>query len=96
MSKRKFTTEDKLQIIKEASEKGVKVTLEKYDVYPATYYAWRKKFSEMGEDGFRHGVTVKRLREIKSLEKENRSLKELVAEQQLQIKALKEARVKKS
>ncbi|WP_246050288.1 transposase [Neolewinella litorea] len=36
MSKRKFTTEDKLQIIKEASEKGVKVTLEKYDVYPAT------------------------------------------------------------
>ncbi len=95
MAKRKFTTEEKLQILREASDKGVKVTLDKYDVYPATYYAWRKKFSELGEDGFRHGVTVKRMREIKSLEKENRQLKELVAEKELLIRALKEARVKK-
>ncbi|MFT4756019.1 MAG: putative transposase [Vicingaceae bacterium] len=34
MSKRKFTTEDKLKLIKEASEQGVTKTLAKYDVYP--------------------------------------------------------------
>jgi putative transposase len=30
MEKRKFTKEEKLKIIKEASEQGVKQTLEKY------------------------------------------------------------------
>lgn len=95
MVKRKFTTEDKLKIVKEASRVGVKETLAKYDIYPATYYSWRKKFEEMGEDGFRHGMTTKRLRELKALEKENLKLKELVAEKELLIRALKEARVKK-
>ena len=92
--KRKFTTEDKLSIVKEASVKGVKETLAKYDVYPATYYSWKKKFEEMGEEGFQHGMTSKKLRELKALEKENRQLKELVAEKELLIRALKEARVK--
>jgi len=35
---KKFTKQEKLAIIKEAGEKGVKVTLAKYDLYPATYY----------------------------------------------------------
>ena len=81
-------------IIKEASSKGVQETLAKYDVYPATYYSWRKKFEEMGEEGFQHGITSKKLRQIKALEKENRQLKELVAEKELLIRALKETRGK--
>ncbi len=95
MAKRKFTTADKLAILKEASSKGVQETLAKYDLYPATYYAWRKKFEEMGEEGFQHGVTTKKLRQLKALEQENQRLKELVAEKELLILALKEARVKK-
>lgn len=70
--RRKFTTAEKIMIIKEASSKGVQETLAKYDVYPATYYSWRKKFEEMGEEGFQHGITSKNLRQIKALEKENR------------------------
>jgi putative transposase len=92
--KRKFTTQDKLAILKEASTNGVQETLAKYDVYPATYYSWKKKFAEMGEEGFQHGVTTKKLRQLKALEKENQQLKELVAEKELMIRALKEARVK--
>ena len=92
--RRKFTTAEKIMIIKEASSKGVQETLAKYDVYPATYYSWRKKFEEMGEEGFQHGITSKKLRQIKALEKENRQLKELVAEKELLIRALKETRGK--
>ncbi|MFO7880522.1 MAG: transposase [Bacteroidales bacterium] len=33
MKKRKFTKEQKLQIIKEASEQGVNTTLEKHGIY---------------------------------------------------------------
>ena len=40
---KKFTKKEKLDIIKEAQEKGVKVTLDKYDVYPATFYYWKNK-----------------------------------------------------
>jgi len=69
--KRKFTLQDKLAILKEASTKGGKEKLAKYDVYPATYYSWKKKFKEIGEEGFQQGFTSKKLRQIKALEKEN-------------------------
>ena len=95
MSRRNFLKEDKLKILKEASQSGVSKTLAKYDIYPATYYSWRRKFEQMGEAGFAHGITKKRLREIRDLEKQNRQLKELVAEKELVIRALKEARGKK-
>ena len=39
MEKRTFTKEEKLKIIKEASEQGVTPTLEKYNVFPASYYS---------------------------------------------------------
>jgi putative transposase len=41
MENQKFTTEEKLKIIKEASQQGVKHTLEKYAVFSASYYAWK-------------------------------------------------------
>ena len=40
---KKFTQKKKLAIIEEASKKGVKVTLAKYGLYPATFYYWKKK-----------------------------------------------------
>ena len=42
MEKRTFSKDEKLRIIKEASEFGVKQTLEKYSLYPASYYSWKK------------------------------------------------------
>ena len=43
--KRTFKKSEKLAILKEASEQGVKPTLAKHGLYPATYYSWRKKFN---------------------------------------------------
>ena len=84
--KRKFTKEEKLQIIKEASGQGVKATLEKYGIYPASYYSWKKKLEQMGEDGFHHGMTPQHLKRIRELEKENNALKQLLAEKELDNK----------
>ncbi len=83
-AKRTFTKEEKLSILKEASENGVKTTLEKYGIYPASYYSWRKKFREMGEEGLNHGMTKEYLKRIRELEKENSKLKEIVAEKELE------------
>jgi putative transposase len=84
MNRRKFSKEDKLAILKEATSKGVSITLEKHGIYPATYYSWKKKFETMGEEGFRHGVTPAQIKEIKRLEKENGLLKKLLAEKELE------------
>ncbi len=82
-TKRTFTTEEKLQILQEAGRNGVKTTLEKHGIYAATYYSWRKKFNEMGEEGLKHGMTPAHIKRIRELEKENQMLKELVAEERL-------------
>lgn len=95
MNKRTFTKEEKLRIIKEASEQGVKVILEKYDLYPATYYYWKSKFEEMGEMGLQHGMNPKHLKRIRELEKENTALKQLLAEKELEGKLKSELLKKK-
>jgi putative transposase len=47
----------------------------------ATYYNWKAKYA---------GLTVSELKRLKSLEEENRRLKQIVGEQALDIRALKE------
>jgi putative transposase len=86
MNKRTFTKDEKLKIIKEASENGVNNTIDKYGVYRASYYTWKKKYEEMGEEGFHHGMTPQHLKRIRELEKENKLLKQLVAEKELENK----------
>lgn len=88
------TKVQKLKILKEASIHGVRETLDKYGVYPATYYSWRRKFEEMGEEGFSHGMTKERLHKIKELEQEVDLLKQLLAEKELESK-LKDELLKK-
>jgi putative transposase len=43
--RKKFSKEEKLRIIEEVAAQGVKVTLDKYGVYPATFYEWKRKVS---------------------------------------------------
>lgn len=83
--KRTFSKEEKMSILNEAKEKGVNVTLEKHGLYPATFYSWKTKYEQMGEDGFKHGMTRQHLKELKRLEKENAMLKKIVAEKELEV-----------
>ena len=83
-AKRKFTKEEKLQVLKEAEQNGVKATIEKYGIYPTSYYSWKDKYDQMGEMGFRHGITPEHIKEIKRLEKENGLLKKLLAEKEIE------------
>lgn len=95
MSKRTFTKEQKMSILKEASEQGVTKTLAKHRIYPATYYSWKEKLGSMGEQGLDYGMTKAHLKRIRTLEKENKLLKELVAEKELAGK-LKDELLKKT
>ncbi|SRR6056297_978069 len=91
---KRWSKDQKLKILKEASTQGVRETLEKYGVYPATYYSWKKKYEQMGEAGFAHGMTKERLARIKELEQEVELLKQLLAEKELESR-LKDDLLKK-
>lgn len=91
---KKFTEKEKLSILEEAKTNGVNATLLKYDLYPATFYYWKRKFDEAGEQGLSHGVTKEKLAEIRRLEKENETLKQLLAEKELEGR-LKDEMLKK-
>ncbi len=84
--KKKYTNAEKISIVKEGAKQGVKTTLEKYGLYPATYYYWKKKYDSMGDAGMDHGMTKERLQEIQRLQKENAMLKQIIAEKELEVR----------
>jgi len=49
MSTPRKTKEEKIAILREAEQKGIVATCDKYGIYPATYYTWKNKFDQMGE-----------------------------------------------
>ncbi len=82
MVRRKYTEEQIIAVLREG-EAGARVAdlCRKYGMSDATYYNWKAKYA---------GLTVSELKRLKGLEEENRRLKQIVGEQALDIRALKE------
>ncbi len=82
MVRKQYTEEQIISVLKEA-EAGAKIgdLCRKYGMSEATYYNWKTKYA---------GLTVSELKRLKALEDENRRLKQIVAEQALDNRALKE------
>lgn len=79
--KRRFSEEQIIRILQEA-EAGTKVIdlCRKHGISDATYYNWKAKYG---------GMNVSDMKKLKVLEDENRRLKRIVADQALDIQALK-------
>ena len=80
-ARKQFTEEPIIAVLKEA-DAGLKTAdlCRKHNVSDATFYKWKAKYA---------GLEVSDLRRMRSLEAENRQLKQLVANQALDIEALK-------
>ena len=87
MKGKRFSEEQIIGVLKEV-EAGTKVmdVCRKYNISDATYYNWRTKY---------YGMEVSKLKRLKQTEDENRKLKQLVADQALDIQALKHVLSKK-
>lgn len=87
MRKSRYKEEQIIKILQE-QEAGVKVSdiTRKYGISEQTFYRWKSKYG---------GMDVSEAKRLKSLEEENRKLKQIVAEQTLDIEALKTALGKK-
>ena len=82
MARKRYTEEQIVTILKEAAA-GAKTDeiCRKYGVHPNTFFAWRTKFA---------GMEVPDIKRLRALEDENRKLKHMVADQALEIRAIKE------
>jgi len=82
MKAKRYTEEQIIAVLKEGEAGGKVADLcRKHGMSDATYYNWKAKYA---------GITVSDLKRLKTLEAENRRLKQLVAEQALDNQALKE------
>ncbi len=82
MVRRKYTEEQIIAVLKEgAAGVPVRELCRKYGMSDGAYYNWKAKYA---------GMTVSELKRLKGLEDENRRLKQIVGEQALDIRALKE------
>jgi len=82
MARKRYTEEQIIGVLREA-EAGAKTSelCRKHGVSEATFYKWKAKYA---------GLTVSDLKRLRSLEDENRRLKQIVAQQVLDSWALKE------
>lgn len=82
MKKQRFTEEQIIGVLKE-QETGVKAAdlCRKHGISEATFYNWKAKYG---------GMEVSEAKRLKALEDENAKLKKLLAEQMLDVAALRE------
>lgn len=78
--KKRYSEEQIVKILSEASKGDISGVCRRYGISDATYYNWKKKYE---------GMSTSDLKKLKDLEVENRRLKKIVADKELDIDALK-------
>jgi putative transposase len=86
MKRKRYSEEQIIRVLQEA-ESGVKTAdlCRKYGMSDATFYNWKAKYG---------GLSISEVKRLKALEDENRRLKKIVADQALDIEALKAVNAK--
>lgn len=83
-TRRSFTPEERLSLIKEAEREGYMETCRKYNLSPTLLSRWKKKYQEKGAEGLK--PAYKRVDpEVRALEEENERLKRIIARQALEL-----------
>jgi putative transposase len=94
MKYRKWTLEEKLEVLSSSEELGIVETCRKYSVSTGTFYNWRKKYDKKGEAGLKVTYDI-RSKELKQAEEENRILRKLLSNKDIELEVQRELLKKK-
>jgi putative transposase len=84
-SKRRFTDEQKLEILQQAEKLGISVVLREQRLSYSVFSKWREKFSK-GNSGNNDAMLSHKARsELKQFMEENARLKKIIADQALEL-----------
>ena len=89
MNKRKFSQEERLEILREAELNGIEATVRKHNISRSLYYHWKGKFDRSGVDGLADQY-YRVDPAVKVLEKENERLRKIIAKQALELEVKEE------
>lgn len=82
--RRKFSVEQKLQVIQEADQHGITQTLRKHNLSHSVYQRWKHQFNSGGAGLLKpqyHKVDP----EVRALQEENARLKKIIGNQALEM-----------
>jgi putative transposase len=85
-SVKKRSKEEKEQILKECQKLGIVAGCRKNGIDPKQYYIWLERYQAHGIEGLEDRRSQNTEATMKRLEKENRALKELLADKELELK----------
>jgi putative transposase len=94
MKYKKWSLEQKLEILSVSEEIGIVEACRKYSVSTGTFYSWRKKFEHKGEVGLKVTYDTKS-KELKAAEEENRVLRKLLSDREIELEVQRELFKKK-
>lgn len=94
MKYKKWSLDEKLEILSSSEEIGIVETCRKYGVSTGTFYSWRKKYDNQGEVGLKVSYDT-RSKELKQAEEENRILRKLLSNKEIELEVQRELLKKK-
>ncbi|EIJ37556.1 Transposase [Galbibacter orientalis DSM 19592] len=94
MKYKRWSLSQKLEILASSEEIGVVETCRKYSVSTGTFYNWKKKFDHKGEAGLKINYDLKS-KELKQVEEENRVLRKLLGNKEIELEVQRELLKKK-
>jgi putative transposase len=95
MKYKKWTLDQKLEILSSGEEIGIAEACRKYSLSTGDFYSGRKKFEHKGEAGLKvtydtKSKELKELKELKEAEEENRVLRKLLSDREIELEVQRE------
>jgi transposase-like protein len=87
--RRNWSSEEKLAAVQTLKSKGVSVSSREYSISSTTLYKWERQYDHHGIEGLKSANKQKGDLKASHLEKENRELKLMIAEKELELRITK-------
>jgi putative transposase len=94
MKYKKWSFQEKLEILASCDELGMVETCRKYSLSTGTLYSWKKKHESQGEAGLKVTYDI-RSKELKQSMEENRILRKLLSNKEIELEVQRELLKKK-